>query len=123
MLSPAATSRSCIAHKLMHAAPSVALQNGQPSRDPRVVRFVYEDRPEWWPAELTYTKQAIDTMQWDVLKPLHARVIQVGICRGSTGRARYGEAQWDVLMAQGGGPGLLFSGRRRCCRASAGRKG
>ena len=37
-------------------------------------------------------------MQWDVLKPLHARVIQVGICRGSTGHARCGEAQWDVLM-------------------------
>ena len=53
-------------------------QNGLSYRRPSVIRFVYADRPTWWPDSIAYSCDAFKVMGRDVLEPLHKTIITVG---------------------------------------------
>ena len=53
-------------------------QKKQPQRNPEFHRFVYEDRPDWWPDTVSYSNDAIKTMPMTMLENLHRTIISVG---------------------------------------------
>jgi hypothetical protein len=53
------------------------LQKGLSFRLPTTIRFVYEDRPGWWPDSIPYSSDAAKGLGRDVLEPLHKTLIEV----------------------------------------------
>ena len=53
-------------------------QDGKQWRDPNITRFVYEDRPEWWPDIIGFSSEGVEKLTRGALVELHNIVVLVG---------------------------------------------
>ena len=94
-------------------------QNGLSYRRPSVIRFVYADRPTWWPDSIAYSCDAFKVMGRDVLEPLHKTIITVGrriTCGRDTG-AGYFRVYFDLVKYNCSVPvrPAAFHSLNQCC--------
>ena len=104
---------------LHHTHAVLPLQNGLSYRRPSVIRFVYADRPTWWPDSIAYSCDAFKVMGRDVLEPLHKTIITVGrriTCGRDTG-AGYFRVYFDLVKYNCSVPvrPAAFHSLNQCC--------